>query len=122
MEKKMAKSDNIWDYITDDGKILDRKTALELLDNLDPWDLQEIAGLSSECRRLVRDWMELNYKKLIKQKPDSFFASMEKKNYYKSKSAGVDPFDVYYRMYNSKKTKEGINFLKLLSSMLRIFA
>jgi len=118
----MYESDNIWDYISEDGKILDKKMVLKLLPDADPWDIQEIAGTSEEGRKIIRVWVESNYKKLMREKPDSFFAGLAKKDYYKAKSVGEDPFDYWYKIYNDKKTKSGSNFLSLLASMLRIFA
>ena len=118
----MYESDNIWDYIDEDGKILDKKMVLKLLPDADPWDIQEIAGTSEEGRKIVRAWLESSYKRLMREKPDSFFAGLEKKHYYKSKALGEDPFDVYFRMYSDKKTKSGANFLSLLASIFRIFA
>lgn len=115
--------ETVWDYISKDGKILNRKKILQLLDKNEytAWDLKQIAGISQEGRDLIRDWSKRYYEKLLKEKPDSFFAKIAKKEYEKSIKQGKDPFDYAYDAYKLDYSEEGVNFLKLLTSFLRIF-
>lgn len=115
--------ETVWDYISKDGKILNRKKILQFLDKgeLDSWDIKKIAGISQDGRELIKYWVKRNYEKLLKEKPDSFFAKIAKKDYEKSIQKGEDPFDFWYDRYKSDYSEEGANFLKLLTSLLRIF-
>lgn len=113
----------MWDYVDyKNKKILDKNAIIRIWDNgddLTPNNLMDLASMSGEGRKLVRDYLSKSYSKIQKEKPDSFFAKIGKQNVEKQLAKGMDPFDQWYRV--SQESQAGSTFMQLLASFLRIF-
>lgn len=103
----------IYDYIdVNSGKILN-KGKIENMFNSGDWDASDIKELFSRspihARRLIRDILEKKYRKLMREKPDVWYAKMQKKDIEDAIKKGEDPFD---RFYLQSIGKEGDSLVK----------
>lgn len=124
------RSDNVWDYVSIDKKILNADKIIELLDeyyesneSYAASDLYNIANMSNEGRLLIRRWLKHQYDDIASKKPNSFFNKIDINRRDRLIDKGKDPYDVWYdENKDNSKTIDASNFFRLLASFLRIFA
>jgi hypothetical protein len=121
-------SENVWDYISHDGHVLNQAKIIELLDDYYKWnrsflasDLYDIANMSQDGRETIRIWMKHHYEDMMPK--ERFLKSLINRYSYRRRdrlvAEGVDPYDAWYDKGNNRKwVMNGYLILSMLAAAL----